>query len=244
MSLETAQYVHQLNPANPSGADRLKEGDDHIRMLKAVLKATFPGITGPLDADVTHTLLNALPSLFVKPGEVRMFYGAPDQVAAGWAICDGRTVPKSDGTGNTTTPDFRDRVPVGVSPTRALGDTFGQTERIVTSAVAGGHSHTATTAASGEHNHTLSGGTIGSATTGITPNITRKTVDAGGSEGGMVRDLTLTDTGHTHTLSGLASADSGSHTHTLTTTTADAHAHSVTVDVTQPSIALYFIIKV
>lgn len=49
MFLEGAEYVHQLNTSNPSGAGRLKGGDDHIRLLKALLENTFPGLTGPLD---------------------------------------------------------------------------------------------------------------------------------------------------------------------------------------------------
>lgn len=45
MGLETATYLDDLNSANPVGAtDKVREGDDHIRLVKAVLKATFPSV--------------------------------------------------------------------------------------------------------------------------------------------------------------------------------------------------------
>jgi hypothetical protein len=57
MGLEAATFIHQLNPANPVGAvDPKAQGDDHIRMLKATIQATFAGITGAVT--VTHTILN------------------------------------------------------------------------------------------------------------------------------------------------------------------------------------------
>ena len=45
MGLETATFVDGLNSANPLSGDSINEGDDHIRLLKSVLKATFPDAT-------------------------------------------------------------------------------------------------------------------------------------------------------------------------------------------------------
>lgn len=43
MGLEAASFVNDLNTANPVGAvDQKSAGDDHLRLLKTVLKATFP----------------------------------------------------------------------------------------------------------------------------------------------------------------------------------------------------------
>jgi hypothetical protein len=59
MGLEVATYIHQLNASNPVGAvDPKGQGDDHIRMLKATIQATFPNITGPIT--VTQAQLNAV----------------------------------------------------------------------------------------------------------------------------------------------------------------------------------------
>jgi microcystin-dependent protein len=48
MSVEVATYVSGFVASNPVGAtDLLSEGDDHIRLLKGVLQATFPNATKP-----------------------------------------------------------------------------------------------------------------------------------------------------------------------------------------------------
>jgi hypothetical protein len=56
MALETATYIDGLVVTNPLGTDAKSQGDDHIRLLKSTLKATFPNVTGALTA--THTELN------------------------------------------------------------------------------------------------------------------------------------------------------------------------------------------
>lgn len=49
MGLETATYPTELVATNPVGStDTKAQGDDHIRMIKAVLQATFPGFAGRL----------------------------------------------------------------------------------------------------------------------------------------------------------------------------------------------------
>jgi hypothetical protein len=61
MALESATYINTLVPANPTGADAASTADDHLRLLKTVLQATFPYITGPLL--VAQTELNYLSGL-------------------------------------------------------------------------------------------------------------------------------------------------------------------------------------
>lgn len=47
MGLESATYVGELNALNPDGAnDPKSQGDNHIKMIKAALQATFPGMVG------------------------------------------------------------------------------------------------------------------------------------------------------------------------------------------------------
>ncbi len=45
MGLEIATYIDDLVTTNPISGDDVAEGDDHIRMLKDVLKNTFPGVS-------------------------------------------------------------------------------------------------------------------------------------------------------------------------------------------------------
>src|SRR5262245_57803134 len=47
MSLESGTYVNDLSPTDPPGTDKKKQGDDHLRLIKAVLRNTFPNATRP-----------------------------------------------------------------------------------------------------------------------------------------------------------------------------------------------------
>ena len=42
MALESATYISGLVAANPPGTDAISQGDDHIRLIKTVLKASLP----------------------------------------------------------------------------------------------------------------------------------------------------------------------------------------------------------
>jgi len=42
MALETAAWVTQFVDTNPTATDPVSQGDDHLRMIKTVLKNSFP----------------------------------------------------------------------------------------------------------------------------------------------------------------------------------------------------------
>lgn len=44
MGLESATYISQLVATNPTSSDSKTQGDDHIRLMKAVLQAQFPNL--------------------------------------------------------------------------------------------------------------------------------------------------------------------------------------------------------
>ena len=46
MGLETGTYVNDLNTANPTSTDPKSQGDDHLRLIKSVLRNTFAGFPG------------------------------------------------------------------------------------------------------------------------------------------------------------------------------------------------------
>ncbi|KRB28088.1 hypothetical protein [Acidovorax sp. Root70] len=50
MAVESATYPSQLNTALPTAADMVSEGDDHLRLLKTVVKTTFPNVAGVISA--------------------------------------------------------------------------------------------------------------------------------------------------------------------------------------------------
>lgn len=54
MPLETASYIKQLDVNNPAATDFLAQADDHLRLIKTVLKNTFPNLDGPVTATSTQ----------------------------------------------------------------------------------------------------------------------------------------------------------------------------------------------
>jgi hypothetical protein len=61
MPLETGSFVSDLNPANPAHTDQINQDDSHMRLVKQVLKNSFPSITGAVT--VTHTQINTIAGL-------------------------------------------------------------------------------------------------------------------------------------------------------------------------------------
>lgn len=56
MALETGTYISDLVATNPTSTDPKSEGDNHLRLIKSTVKATFPNVTGAVTK--THTQLN------------------------------------------------------------------------------------------------------------------------------------------------------------------------------------------
>ena len=68
MGLETGTYIDSLNSSNPAAGDPVNEGDDHIRLVKSTVKATFPNISGAVTS--THTELNLLDGVTANTTEL------------------------------------------------------------------------------------------------------------------------------------------------------------------------------
>ena len=51
MALETGTYINSLVASNPVSTDGIAQADDHMRLIKSTVKATFPNITGAITAD-------------------------------------------------------------------------------------------------------------------------------------------------------------------------------------------------
>lgn len=184
-------------------------------------------------------------------GTVKLWWGAAEDVAYGWAICNGQTVARSDGAGDITTPDLRGRVPVGVDGTHALGATFGAVSKTVASETAGAHEHDVAVPAHDHDAGTLDA-TVDTAPTGATFIYHTKTDTASGGtgktlavppDGNAPTPPAIVDPGHAHaaSVSGTTAQWPGE---TVESTTDGNHEHDVTIDVTQPSIAMHFIMRV
>lgn len=136
MALESATYINDLVITNPVGAtDPKGQGDDHIRMIKAVLKATFPNLTAAVTLTPTQMNQAAFPA-----GTKMLFV----QTAAptGWVK-------------DVTHDDKALRVVTGAAGT---GGTVNFTTAFASKTVAGTNTGTAITAANlPAHTHTQQG---------------------------------------------------------------------------------------
>lgn len=173
MALETGTYVNSLNASNPASTDGLAQADDHIRLLKATIKATLPNVTGAITA--SHTELNALDGVtasateinkldgltastaqlntlasgggIIPTGGIIMWSGAVSAIPTGWVLCNG----------SNSTPDLRDRFVVGAGSTYAVNATGGASSVTLTTANLPAHNHSfsgsGTTNTEGDHIH-------------------------------------------------------------------------------------------
>ena len=63
MALETGSHIDDLVATNPASSDPLHQIDEHLRLIKAVIKATFPGADRALLDSVGKLLLANVPNL-------------------------------------------------------------------------------------------------------------------------------------------------------------------------------------
>ena len=73
MSLESSTYIDGLNASNPASTDGLAQADDHLRLIKSTVKASFPNITGAMTA--THTELNIMDGVTASTAEINLLDG-------------------------------------------------------------------------------------------------------------------------------------------------------------------------
>lgn len=223
MPLESATYISDLNSSFPLSTDTVSQSDDHLRLIKAAIKATFPNVNSPVTA--TPSSLNSP----IPAGIIAMWSGLISAVPTGWGLCDG----------TSGTPNLRDRFIVGAGTTYAIGDTGGSLvsgsggAHTHTEATAGGHSHGAATGATAltiaqmpvhDHDYTYYRGS--------------QNASGGGSQYYATTELTGSTTpvgsGETHTHSITAEA---AHSHTINSV--GDHTHSTV----PPYFALAFIMK-
>jgi hypothetical protein len=80
MGLETGTYIDSLNSSNPLGTDAKSAGDDHIRLIKSTVKATFPNLTGAVTADQGE--LNKLDGVTASTAELNYLVGVTSAIQA------------------------------------------------------------------------------------------------------------------------------------------------------------------
>ena len=93
MALETGTYISSLNASNPASTDGLAQADDHIRLLKATIKATLPNVTGAITA--TQAELNLMDGVTATTAELNALDGITSTVAE-LNILDGVTATAAE----------------------------------------------------------------------------------------------------------------------------------------------------
>ena len=79
MALETGTFINSLNAADPASTDGLAQADDHMRLIKSTVKATFPNITGAVNA--TQTELNIMDGVTASTAEINLLDGVTASTA-------------------------------------------------------------------------------------------------------------------------------------------------------------------
>lgn len=80
MGLEAATFIGGLTATNPDATDQKQQGDDHIRLIKAALLATFPGLNRALT--VNAFLDTALAAASLTAFLAALGFSAADQATA------------------------------------------------------------------------------------------------------------------------------------------------------------------
>lgn len=228
MGLEAGEFIKDLVANWPLPTDKRREGDDHLRLIKKVLKNTFPNLNAAVTA--TPAVLNNLPANtaslvtelkkhLVPARTVVAFSGEEEQIPDGWVLCDGRTV-----AGFGAVPDLRARFLFGANATYHAGTLGGASS--ANSSTSGGHVHTVQSVVLGvaqlpAHSHRIYGSSHGgedndpitdpSASVVGNADATGAYTSTNGSATKIVED-TGGNQGHTH---GMEAA--GVHQHTVST---------------------------
>jgi hypothetical protein len=145
MGLETGSTISSFITSNPTSSDPVNQGDDHLRLIKSILKAQFPGAAGNGFATAitaTEAELNALHGLtnFYFASGTRMPF-AQAAAPTGWT---------QDITDNANNRMLR--------VVNVAGNGVGGSDSpIVNSTTMVAHTHTFTGSALAAHTHTDSG---------------------------------------------------------------------------------------
>jgi hypothetical protein len=242
MALETATYIDGLVATNPAASDAISTADDHLRLIKSTIKATFPNINAPVTK--TAAEINGLapldsPTFTGTPAAPTASPGTNTTQLATTAYVQGERTALLDAVypigsiytnaANATNPGTllgfgtwaafgSGRVMVGHDASDPLFDTAEETGGSK-DAVAVSHTHTfsATTNTTGAHTH------------GVTMRV------EGTAGGGRTLNYDGTNLAGTNTI---AVQSAGNHSHTVSGTT-DSTGSSGTNANLQPYITVY-----
>jgi len=146
MALESGTYIDSLVSTNPAATDGLAQADDHMRLIKATILASFPNITGAMTA--THTVLNGLDARVTS---------LEDAFASGTKMLFQQSTAPTGWTKDTTHDDKALRVVTGTASsggTNAFSTLDATASGTVNSSISGSTAgHTLTISQIPSHTH-------------------------------------------------------------------------------------------
>jgi hypothetical protein len=212
MALETSTYINGLVSTNPTSSDNVGDGDNHIRLLKSVLKNTLPAVSGAITG--THTVINSAVAL----------------ATAGTNANTASTLVKRDASGNFIAGTMTGNVTGNVTGNSTTATTLSTARTIALSGDATGsasfngsaNATIAVTIADDSHNHTVANvDGLSGQLSAITASIPSSAV-ASAAKWTSARTLSLSGD-----VSGSVSIDGSANRNIAVTIADDSHNHTV-----------------
>lgn len=199
MGLEAASFLSDLNQNWPLDTDSATQGDDHLRLIKSVLRSTFPGSGGNGFSKQIIATEDELNFLSGVTSSVQSQLNAKEA-----AFPSGTILPFY----NATPPPGWSLVTLSTNYMLTVGPTFEAGAGIHSPTIndkVTPHTHSAsggTVGEAGAHDHALNQTQIAMAMTGGAGNI------YGGAGNVLIGTLSVQPSGaHTHSLDGLTIAE-------------------------------------
>jgi len=174
MAIEAAATIEDLDTSLPDGDDDLTELNEHLQLIKDVLKKQFPGVTTngfntPILTTETELnfLVNTTSNLqaqldiltpkVVPIGGMMLYEGLLSAIPSSWQLADG-----TNGTIN-----MNDLFPLGTNTEAEVGNLGGSASQVVVShSHTMNHTHTGSVSTDGAHTHIFDNSTFQSSASG------------------------------------------------------------------------------
>jgi microcystin-dependent protein len=132
LSIDNDEILVKNSITNNTGTLKLQEGGGTVQVGESATVRSTLNVYGEVQQ---HG------AALVPVGGIIMWTGGP--IPTGWALCDGGTYPKIDGSGDITAPNLEDRFIVGAGGTYTAGNTGGENSVTLTEAQCAlpNHSH-------------------------------------------------------------------------------------------------------
>ena len=121
MALESGTFIDSLVATNPAATDGLAQADDHMRLIKSTIKASFPSVTGAVTA--TQAELNTMDGITATTAELNIMDGVTS-TAAELNILDGATITAANLNALTGVTSFANASALSTQTSPSLGGTL------------------------------------------------------------------------------------------------------------------------